>query len=66
MKKPIITGILVALGFWIIGEITISQVIAPETQTFVRIGLLAVAIVFGIGASETIRGYQEEDDERYK
>lgn len=64
--KAIITGALVGLGFWLIGEIVIHQVIAPEAQTFVRIALLAVAAVMSIGTAETIRGYQEDRDERYK
>ncbi len=64
--KAIITGALVGLGFWLIGEIVIHQVIAPEAQTFVRIALLAVSAVMAIGTAETIRGYQEDKDERCK
>lgn len=64
--KTNIISVLVGFGFWLLGEIVIHQVIAPEAQTFVRIALLAIAAVMSIGIAETIRGYQEDRDERYK
>lgn len=63
MKKAIIAEVAIFFGVWILGEIVMRQVISPDVRWFVRIGLLAVAAVLGIGTAETMRQREEEQDE---
>lgn len=64
--KPIIYGTIVGFITWIIGELAIRALFAgcpPEASNILQVVLLTVSAIFAAGTAETVRNYQEENDD---